>query len=127
MHPSLCCLLPETHESSQSWFERGSVFEPDVELDPESDPGLRDRYYEIEGLKLFVTILCSLVLGVFFCIPIVIMALDFAPREVHVILIVSFVLAFGLGLSWTLREPTLPAVLMIGYMAALVNVNVGGK
>lgn len=80
------------------------------------------HYYEIDGLKLFVTVLFSLAVGVVFCIPIVLLGLDFLSRGSRVALIVVFVLAFGSTAAWWFREPSWPVAVMIAYAAALVSV-----
>jgi hypothetical protein len=83
--------------------------------------------YDKDGLILFVTILFTLVVGVFFCVPIVIMGLEFCSREVHVALSVLFAVASGLGLVWWQKDPLWSAALVVAYMSAMVNVNFGGQ
>ena len=83
--------------------------------------------YNIEGLILFVNILFTLVVGVFFCEPIVIMGLSFCSREVHVGLSVLFAVVSGLGLVWWQKDPLWSAALMVAYVAAMANVNFGGQ
>ena len=88
-----------------------------------SDGTIRHGYL-IERLDLVVVILCILVVGVVFCIPMAVLALDFTTREVDVALIITFVLSLGCATAWWEREPVLSIVLMIAYAAVLVNVNV---
>lgn len=81
------------------------------------------HYYDIDDLKLFVAILFSLAVGVVFCIPIVLLGLDFLPLESRVALIVVFVLAFGCTAAWWFREPSWPVAVMVAYAAVLVSVD----
>lgn len=91
-----------------------------------SDGTIRHGYL-IESLNLVVTILCTLVVGVVFCVPMVVLALDFTTREVDVALIITFILSLGCAAAWWVEEPALPIALMIAYAAVLFSVNVEGE
>lgn len=80
--------------------------------------------YDIDSLNLFMTVLCSLGVGVGFCIPIVVLALDLTSRQVDVVLIIFFVLVLGCASAWWERKPLIAVTLMIAYAAVLANVNV---
>lgn len=83
--------------------------------------------YNEERLKLCVAGFFSLATGVFFCIPIVIMALDFCSREVHVGLLLAFLPTWAVWVGWWLGGSPFTVGIIIAYAAILVNVNVGGQ
>lgn len=93
-----------------------------VEGDDENREPVDDRYI-MRGLAV-IAIIC---MGIFFCIPVVIIALDFATTVVHVCLIVSFVIVFGVTIGWSSSSVLFPVALMIAYFAVLVNIDVGGR
>lgn len=83
-----------------------------------------DRYKD-QHIQEAVLVFCSVVIGVFVCIPIVILGMGVGSPGERLTVVVLFIVAFGLGSAWWLEDPALAIAAMLGFSASLVNVKIG--
>lgn len=78
-----------------------------------------DRY-----TSAIVLVFCSVVIGAFVCIPIVILGMNVGSTEDKLVVIVLFIISFGICSAYWLDDPAIAIASMLGFAASLVNVSV---